>query len=368
MPKITLVVCLHKERDLLERLLKHSEGCYDELVVVHDGPENAECEHVPAGAGREACCKQPEGRDELERARQMPNPESGIKASVCYTSNWKSPEELSLREPNAPPIELAIDYSNLPPDSPIPTGYRLATGHPVPGSVHELVQQYGGRFFEGPRCFQQEPHWPFAWWVASHDWILRLDADEFPTLELKEWLMDFKQNYKIPYAQCEFLAVWPLWNGVMASTKYWPTGRLFLMDRQQNTFFGMVEQTPTPLGEVQSCDKTLAHQPSRKSYGFRNIVLRRQAYIWRSVIAGSLIKSPLLLPRWKCQHSLWPAPWSGKIQSPLAQAIWSLFCLPLFQAREMIRKEGRIDISACLNPGLHHFLLGLAIFKAKHFK
>lgn len=36
MPKISLVVCLYKERDLLERLLQHAEGCYDDLVVVHD--------------------------------------------------------------------------------------------------------------------------------------------------------------------------------------------------------------------------------------------------------------------------------------------------------------------------------------------
>jgi hypothetical protein len=41
MPKISLFVCLYKERDLLERLLQHAEGCYDDLVVVHDGPEQA---------------------------------------------------------------------------------------------------------------------------------------------------------------------------------------------------------------------------------------------------------------------------------------------------------------------------------------
>ena len=38
MPKISLVVCLYREKELLERLLKHAQGCYDDLVVVHDGP------------------------------------------------------------------------------------------------------------------------------------------------------------------------------------------------------------------------------------------------------------------------------------------------------------------------------------------
>jgi glycosyltransferase involved in cell wall biosynthesis len=41
MPRISLVVCLYKERDLLERLLHQAEGYYDDLVVVHDGPEEA---------------------------------------------------------------------------------------------------------------------------------------------------------------------------------------------------------------------------------------------------------------------------------------------------------------------------------------
>jgi hypothetical protein len=55
MPKISLVVCLYKERDLLERLLRNAEGCYDDLVVVHDGPEEA----VPAEDRRSEGGEQP---------------------------------------------------------------------------------------------------------------------------------------------------------------------------------------------------------------------------------------------------------------------------------------------------------------------
>jgi hypothetical protein len=34
-----MVVCLHREREFLSRLLDHAAGCYDDLVVVHDGPD-----------------------------------------------------------------------------------------------------------------------------------------------------------------------------------------------------------------------------------------------------------------------------------------------------------------------------------------
>lgn len=40
MPAITLVVCLRNETSNLARLLKHSAGCFDELLVIHDGMEN----------------------------------------------------------------------------------------------------------------------------------------------------------------------------------------------------------------------------------------------------------------------------------------------------------------------------------------
>jgi len=34
-----MVVCLHKEKDFLSRLIARSKGCYDDLVVIHDGPD-----------------------------------------------------------------------------------------------------------------------------------------------------------------------------------------------------------------------------------------------------------------------------------------------------------------------------------------
>ncbi|MEW6667949.1 MAG: hypothetical protein AB1512_22285 [Thermodesulfobacteriota bacterium] len=39
MPAVSMVVCLYRERDFLSRLLARAEGCYDDLVVVHDGPD-----------------------------------------------------------------------------------------------------------------------------------------------------------------------------------------------------------------------------------------------------------------------------------------------------------------------------------------
>src|SRR5437879_4460982 len=144
MPSLSLVVCVHGERDLFERLLLETAGCGDDLVVVHDGPE---------------------------------------------ADNFAADHPVAV-----PAKEMALDYNTLAPGAPLPAFYKTPPPPARAGSIHELVKQNGGRYFEGPRCFQQEPHWPFSWWQAKHDWILRLDADEFPSEELKDWLRRFRDS------------------------------------------------------------------------------------------------------------------------------------------------------------------------------
>src|SRR5438552_3445568 len=39
MPKISLIICVHGDRRPLSRLLASSRNCYDELLVIHDGPD-----------------------------------------------------------------------------------------------------------------------------------------------------------------------------------------------------------------------------------------------------------------------------------------------------------------------------------------
>ena len=124
MPAISLVVCVHKERTLLARLLKNAGGGYDDLIVVHDGPDTA--------------------------------------------------------------------------------------------NMRELVEPAGGKFFVGPQEYQQEPHWSFAWAQAKYDWILRLDADEFPGEELKKWLQTFRKSPEPAATISGYTCIWPLWNGQRA--------------------------------------------------------------------------------------------------------------------------------------------------------
>lgn len=267
MPAVSLVVCLHQQRDLLERLLKNSEGCYDDLVVVHDGPD-----------------------------------ESGTR---------------------------------------------------------KVVEAAGGRFFERPHASQQEPHWPFAWGQAACDWILKLDADEFPSVEMKVWLQEFRRASQPTEGISGYTCIWPLWNGKAAISKKCWAGRIFLFDRRQVKFFGMAEQPMTPDGKYEPLDLILHHQPKRKSYGLHNVLLRKQAYRWRERIAASLLGKPTDLNCWRWEDEQWPSGWEQIRQRPLQTALRRLTMGFVRSLCLHWRTERKPFFEASLNGPINHALICL---------
>jgi hypothetical protein len=312
MPAISLVVCLRGESDLLARLLEKAAGCYDDLVVVHDGPE-------------------------VE-----------VTSASDEAARW-----------NVPPAILAKDFSISPESEPMPEGYCEPSRSEQLAPVRTVVHAAGGRFFEGPRVYQQEPHWPFAWSRAAHDWILRLDADEFPSPDLREWLIEFRRSPDSKSAAAIYTAVWPLWDGSTSVTRRWPNDRIFLFDRTRVRFFGMVEQVPMSDAGVEATDLVLEHRPRRKSYGAANLVLRKQAYRWRAVIARSLLGPVDALPRWQWSEPSWPAWWEALRKHPVSTGIKRALRGLLGQAKEMSVYERRLVPDALLGTALHPLLIAV---------
>jgi hypothetical protein len=273
MPAVSLVVCLHQQRDLLERLLQNSAGCYDDLVVVHDGPDTTD--------------------------------------------------------------------------------------------VKAVVAAVGGQFFERPQEFQQEPHWPFAWKQAKHDWILRLDADEFPSAEMKAWLQEFRSKPRPAQDISGYTCIWPLWNGQKAVSKKWPDGRIFLFDKQAVRYFGMVEQVMVPDGRYEPLNLILHHQPKRKSYDLHNFLFRKQACQWRAVIAQSLLAKPTDLACWRWESVAWQEDWEQIRQHPFRTALRRLVMGTARGLRSQWRAERRIFPAAAVGGPIYHASLCVKFWRTR---
>jgi hypothetical protein len=273
MPELSLVVCIHRQRELLQRLLHHAEGCFDELVVVHDGPDD-----------------------------------SGVRSLV--------------------------------------------------------EDRYGGRFFERPRRFQQEPHWAFAWGQTRHDWILRWDADEFPDPALQEWLRAFRTQADPPEDVSGFTFIHPLWDGSRARTSRWPR-RIALIDRRRVRHIGMADQAPIPDGRLVELDLVLHHQPPNATYGVRYTIANTKVRRWHEEIARSLLGKPTDLPCWRWDKPEWPDKWEQIRRRPLLTALARLVLSPLWNAREMIAYREPLRPSCLTTFPLQHWMTCLAYMRMR---
>lgn len=280
MPAVSLVVCVHDQRELLDRLLQETTNCYDELLVVHDGPE--------------------------------------------------------------------VVRNGL--------------------SIPQIVSAHGGRFLCCPREYQQEPHWPFAWSQARHDWILRLDADEVPTAPMKQWLLEFRKSEEPSTSISGYTCVWPLWDGKRVVSARWPADRMFLFHKDRVRFFGMVEQVPVPDGLWTALDLTLEHRPTRKSYGFANLLIRSQAYTWRKEIAESLLGAPTDLACWRWESSSWPVQWERIRSRPIRTFFYELLYETLRTLRNQWRLDRRFYPSAAVSGPIHHALICLSYLQHRREK
>ncbi len=274
MPAISLVICQYQQGDLLQRLLREAEGCYDDLVVVHDGPDT--------------------------------------------------------------------------------------TG------VGAIVAAAGGQFFARPREYQQEPHWPFAWGVARHEWILRLDADELPSPAMKAWLRDFRQAPAPPAELSGYTCYWPMWNGRRAVSRHWPAGRNFFFHKNRVSFFGMAEQVPKPDARFESLELVLNHEPSgRESHSLRNLLWRRTAWQWRYRIAHSLLGRPTDLACWRWTDPEWPMGWEQIRQHPWWTAAKRLVISTGRTLRDQWRADGRFYPVAAFSGPLNSALICVQFWRLR---
>ncbi len=268
MPALSLIICACGERDHLVRLFEHIEGCYNELLVIHDGPDEK--------------------------------------------------------------------------------------------NIRSIVEDIGGRFFERPRAFQQEQHWKFAFGAATHDWILRMDPDEFPSPSLQQWLIQFRQSPAPAEPTAGFSCIWPMWNGKKTVTHDWPDHRCLLFDRNRISCVGIPECIPIPdPGMVyEKLPLILEHQPTRKTYGFRNIFLRKRTWLWTRQVGNQLFSPVENLQCWRTEPH-WPEFWARMRMRPLRTGI-------LGGLRGMA-----IDFARCIKRGRwphpaywlypHHIQFGIVI-------
>ena len=231
--------------------------------------------------------------------------------------------------------------------------------------VESLVRSNGGRFIIRPRAFAQEPHIPFAIGEASHDWVLRFDADEYPSPELRNWLIQFRKAPEPAGDLSAFRCIWPAWDGTRAITKRWPNNRLFLFHRKRVQMIGMSEQGIIPEQKSLKLPVVLCHEPSICTHGFKNLFAKGRTTSGRKRIVDALLGSPLDHPRWRYQSEEWPWVWEQVRRHPLLTMLCRLIVWPLRQAGAMLLAREFPRPSLFMHAAIFHAMVCLDFWKAR---
>jgi glycosyltransferase involved in cell wall biosynthesis len=127
----------------------------------------------------------------------------------------------------------------------------------------DIARAYGAKILIGKFWGYMEPHLVPAYEQASGEWLLRIDADEFLSDDLRRALPSLVSDSKI--AAYEFN--WPLFDGKKYLTKSWPE-KICLFRKDKISFVALPDAPTEVAGLIKRVDYTLEHRPLKDNYAF----------------------------------------------------------------------------------------------------
>ena len=198
---------------------------------------------------------------------------------------------------------------------------------------------------------------------------MRLDADEFPSEELRNWIFKFRMGKEeFSPSPSGFLSIWTQWDGKKELPPGDHANRLFLFDKSLVRYFGMAENTPEIESQVIPLKLLLHHRPNRPSFGLSNLFLRKQYGIWKKVIATSLLGSPLQLPRWRYSASEWTPHWRYIRDHPFSKIFLSLSLGPLRDLKNAFITGRPIRLNDVMASMLHQSMMAYTYLRLRKSK
>lgn len=135
----------------------------------------------------------------------------------------------------------------------------------------KIAAEFSDQVLEGTKYGCMEAHLVDGLYMAKHDWILRLDADEYLSDELIAHMsrLDLRET-----SVTHFLARWREWkDGVISKQNY--TKKVVLFNKRHCVSIGLPHRTVSVSGDNMTLDGYLEHTPPHVMYGFRDLVVKK---------------------------------------------------------------------------------------------
>jgi glycosyltransferase involved in cell wall biosynthesis len=222
----------------------------------------------------------------------------------------------------------------------------------------EIAERAGARVFVRDRVGHSEAQSVFAYEQARGEWLLRIDADEFLSPQLREAIPDLARREDVN--GYEFL--WPIWDGQRYVTERGPF-RLALFRRSATHVLGMIHSVERVDGRVERLPLLLEHRPRYDNFTLRSIRTKWRRWAW--IHSGELITPLDQLPRFNWDGpSRWPW-WRGVLNrlSPILLVPYTLASFARFVAKDWDALPLRDNLRMAAYQSVYAFMVQFYVAK-----
>lgn len=241
---------------------------------------------------------------------------------------------------------------------------------PCKDNTLKIARKYTKKVFTPPRKRRAALHLIFAIKKAKNDWLLKIDADEFLSKELRKNIQRLAQNKEAS----AYTFKWLLWDGKKYVTRDWPRKKVMFRKSKASFLQFPGWDEPETKGKTIQSDYLLEHKPKK---GKNDLFWSWKDYWKKAIHEGGR-------GRTQAEYTLKDFEELEKFQYdkkdfPLAIKIrrkYPLFSAPLFAILAFFKisfsgnawKEGLFVFKGGIDTAIYYLWLGFYLHKLKQKK
>ncbi len=223
----------------------------------------------------------------------------------------------------------------------------------------EIAASYGARVITEAFVGCMEPHLVRAYAEARGEWLLRIDADEFFSAELRQKFSSLLENTQA----AAFSFIWPLYDGEKYRTKQWPH-KICLFRKSAIAFLGVTHQNTEINGKVIKTSYLLEHHPGYNNYSWKSF--REKWLRWAKLQAQAVLGDINAIPQFQYMGRQWPRRVLWRRRCPLGMLPFDGIVPIMRMLCEGAYKEGPFAWRVAFLMGLYRAAVDWYIFLYKN--
>ncbi|MBU2576893.1 MAG: glycosyltransferase [Nanoarchaeota archaeon] len=226
----------------------------------------------------------------------------------------------------------------------------------------KICKEYTKNVFIGPRKKMAAMHLKFLFEKVKYEWVLKIDADEVLSKELRENIRELIKNPKAD----AYSFLWLFWDGKKEVTKKWPT-KMALYKIAKISFLGFPHwDDPKINGKIINTDYKLEHKTSGGNIPIWKNFKKKGLDFYGPYQAKYTLGNFKDFDQFQYDRDDFPLTIKIRKNFPLLSAIpFAILAFFKIYLSEGAWKEGKVALKFAFFNMIYYFMLGLQVHDLK---